>query len=319
MKESFVTFVRRCMRVRLLQASTLVVVLLSSNAFASDVPETKFRSCADCEKVNDFKFLIRQDARRSDSRFTGAPATYFVVSESHPRIAIAKVTFFYHARSAQYWPSIEMVTATDEETLFADSLMLARAALAASQIDELPTVTYPRNDTCVCGHPASYQTDAWLFMNGNPLVVIPATTGGVATSMALSKLAEKMNTFWSKIWSRAPISEVATFYVRLNFADGSYGVFQVAASTSSVKAHEVYYVKKDGTVVIVDSDKLGGIEDPNIEEELQGSYRSRMRPTLYNFYVAGHRLGLRTRPIMATRIASQFGQPRVIITDLPSP
>ena len=154
-------------------------------------------------------------------------------------------------------------------------------------------------------------------MNGNPQVVVPAAAGGVAGSMAMGELAKKMNSFWSKVWKRASVTGALAFYVRLNFEDGSYGVFQVVPDGSSVVAHEAYYVDKDDNVFIIDEEKLGGVEDPNIDEELQGSYRSRTRPTLFNFYVAGRKLGQRNRPIMATRIGSQFGTGRVIITDLP--
>lgn len=215
----------------------------------------------DCQSVSEFNAAIVDDMLARRDVYDYREGAYLVISETDAKIAVAKTWFslwFVPYQGFTYVTNVDMLTDTEQEMAFMDQYMIARAAYAKAHRDELPTVTYPNSAVHVDINSTTYQDTAYLYMNGHPAVKMVQLGEEVAWSVFRSKV----DSFIAKLASLVT-GEVLKPYVKLAFADGSYGVFCVVDSTTA-GVHAVYYVDKDGNVVIIDEELLEGIEDPNI-------------------------------------------------------
>lgn len=238
----------------------LVIVatfLATAGTARADEPIPFVISCANCETISDFVNRMNSHLNFRKNTADTRDAVYMVVSQSSAKIAIAE-TWFESNPMFPGWtiPQIDLITETVVETKLADQVLIARAAIDKANVDDLPTVIYPNGSVQVGG--GDYQSTAMLYMNGHPAVTMEQAEGTVPWSTLLSRttsIREKLLSVLS--------STVKKIFVKLEFADGSYGVFYVADSTTA-GIHEVYYVDAEGNVIVIDAELLDEVEDVNL-------------------------------------------------------
>jgi hypothetical protein len=187
-------------------------------------------------------------------------AVYVVISEAEAKIAVAETTFLlldnppFHS----WHPLVRMVTRTEEELALLDQFLLGRAAYGAEHVDDLPYVDYPDDGVFVGA--GDYQLTSELFMNGHPAVTVAQLEEELVWGTFLSRV--------SSVWNRVAgmlAGEVFRVYIRLDFHDGSYGVF-IIKDTTTAGVHPVYYVDKDGNLTVIDESLMQDVDDPNITD-----------------------------------------------------
>lgn len=182
-----------------------------------------------------------------------------VISHSSAKTAVAE-TWFESNPMFPGWviPVVDMVTETQVEMLIADQYVTARAVFEKEHIGELPTVlyddTYPNSGVAV--GQGDWQNDSMLHMNSHPEVTMIVGGGTVPWSV----MAGTVRMALLKLGAQLGITLI-DIYVKLEFSDGSYGVFYVA-DMSTAGVHAVYYVDADENVYIIDPDLIDEVNDP---------------------------------------------------------